>query len=87
MPGRPNTARRDAVMQLLGAGMTPREAARALGVTANAIYNIRRMVVGGPVRPVGAQASDEPAFVRCCLRGSHRCLTADSIYWQPLAAR
>jgi transposase-like protein len=89
MPGRaPDLARRDAVMQLLGSGMTPREVARALGITAATVYDIRRRVAGGGARLVSERAADaedaRPRCDRCGLRGAHECLRAGSIRWVPL---
>jgi Homeodomain-like domain len=80
----PDIGRREAVMQLLGTGLTPRQVGRRLGVSANAVYNIRRKVTGGPIRELGRPVPNEPVCGRCGLRGKHVCLRADSIRWHPL---
>jgi len=80
----PDIGRREAVMHLLGTGLTPRQVGKRLGVTANAVYKVRREVTGGPIRASGRVVPDQPTCGRCGLRGEHVCLRADSIRCHPL---
>ena len=80
----PDIARREAVMQLLGTGLTPRQVGRRLGMSATAVYTLRRKITGGPIRAAEPRRQLGPASKRCWLHGSHTCLNGQSIRWHPL---
>lgn len=85
--GRPiDIRRRAAVLDLLETGLTPRQVGRRLGVTANAVYNVRRRALGPSRGPDRVTVPDAPPCDRCGLRGPHECLSSVSIRWRPLGS-